>query len=600
MRTSGRWILWAILLLALPAVVAAAVSASVDRQEVYDGDTITLTLESDGGGGRPDLSPLKRDFEVLGSGTFNSFSFVNGRQSSKSGWRVRLRPRRLGDLTIPPIDMGGRKTRPILVHVRPVPPEVAARMADQVFVETQIDTGGRPPYVQQQVKLTVRLYYRVRLASGELTDPVPDGDVLVERLGKERRYETVRNGERYQVVERRYALFPQRSGRLQIPSVVFHGRVRVPEPRRQRRFRDPFFDDFFKDPFDDPFFADSPFGGRTEPVVARSPSKTLEVLPPPKGYKGRHWLPARDLKLYDSWTDAPPTLRAGEPVTRILAIRATGLEGSQLPEPQMAETPDYRVYPEQPATSNRVQDGWVVGEIQRAFTVVPQHAGRLVIPEVRLRWWDLQAGEEREAVLPRWELEVAPGAAPAAPPASAGAGQGAATTPPTAASAPEAARSGPANPGRWLGYWPWALALLLAVLIGWLLLRRRRRPAASPPAPPQPAPATAPAAEAEALKAARDRLRQACGQGDPRAVAAALLALAKLHWREDPPLDLPALARRRPAQAEALEALDRALYGEGEPPDNWRALCDLFRDGFAAVSGASRDEKEELPPLYPR
>ncbi|RMG33329.1 MAG: protein BatD [Gammaproteobacteria bacterium] len=596
-------LLWLVLWLLLHTA-EAGVSASVDRQTVYEGDTLTLTLESDAGlSGKPELSPLKKDFEVLSSGTFSSFSFNNGRQSSRSGWRIKLRPTRIGDLVIPSIPMGGDKTRPIMVHVLPVPPEVAKRNAEKLFVETEIDTGGRDPYVQQQVKLTVRLYYRVRILDGQMSEPQPDADVIFERLGKERRYETVRNGLRYQVIERDYAMFPQRSGELRVPSVVFNGRIakpKKPKPRRRRSFGDPFFDRFFEeDPFDD-IFENDPFFAKGEPVVARSTSKTLKVLPPPKEFKGQHWLPAADVKLYDSWSESPLTLRVGEPVTRVLALRAKGLEGSQLPEPELADGPSYKVYPEQPTTSNRVEAGWVVGEIQRAFAIVPQKAGKLVLPEVRVRWWDITQDKERETVLPRWELEVLPGAG----------GQTKVTPPPTAKAAPApSSRSGPASPpasegaGNPWQWWPWALALLVVlVLTGLWLARRPRQPQQRPAAAERPKSSPSRVkSDAAALRRAREDLAKACEAGEPRKVAAALLALAREQWPDDPPLDLPALARRRPDQAAAFEALDRALYGAGEPEANWRGLCEIFREGFGGEvpARASGDDEEMLPPLYP-
>lgn len=593
-----------LLLLLLPWLLLntaeAGVSASVDRQTVYEGDTLTLTLESDGGiSGKPNLSALKKDFEVLSSGTFSSFSFNNGRQSSRSGWRIQLRPKRIGDLVIPAIPMGGDKTRPIMVHVLPVPPEVAQRNAEKLFVETEIDTGGRAPYVQQQVKLTVRLYYRVRILDGQMSEPQPDADVIFERLGKERRYETVRNGLRYQVIERDYAMFPQRSGELRVPSVVFNGRIAKPKaPRRQRRsFGDPLLDRFFEeDPFD--VFETDPFFAKGERVIARSTSKTLKVLPPPKQFKGRHWLPAADVKLYDSWSESPPTLRVGEPVTRVLALRAKGLEGSQLPELELADGPGFKVYPEQPATSNRVEDGWVVGEIQRAFAIVLQKAGKLVLPEVHVRWWDTTQDKERETVLPRWELEVQPGAGgqtKVAPPSPAKAA-------PAPRSEPTATPANEVQANRWQ-WWPWALAVLLAMaLLGLWLIRRTKRQLQRPAPTEQQEPSRPRVqSDAAALGRAREALAQACEVGDPRKVAAALLAMARAQWPDDPPLDLSALARRRPDQAAAFEALDRALYGGGERDVNWRGLCGTFRDGFGKAAGTQGSTQEdELPPLYPK
>lgn len=588
----------------------AAANASVDRQQVYDGDTLTLTIQTDAGvQGAPDLSPLKQGFEVLDSSNFSSFSFVNGRQSSSAGWRIRLRPLRIGDLRIPSLDVGGVKTNPVIVHVAPVPPEVAKRNADRLFVETEVDSGGRPPYVQQQVRLTVRLFHRVRIRRGTLSEPQPDGDVVFERMGKERRYEAKRNGRRYQVLEREYAMFPLRSGELHIPSVVFNGQIEEPRPQRRSRPRSPagsLFDRFFEeDPFNDDFFRDSPFGHKGKTITARSPGKTLKVLPRPNDYKGRDWLPAAGVDLLDSWTEKPPALRVGEPVTRVLTLRAKGLEGSQLPELDIAATGDYNVYPEQPATHNRVEGGWVLGEEQRAFAIVPTHSGKLVMPEVRIHWWDTQQNRERETVLPRWELQVAPGAGQSSPAMGKGPvapGSPSSAAPVRSSQAEPAAVAG--NPG--LGpkggyYWLAAIGLLLlALAVVGVLMRRGRQRVRQPVeqaenVPPKPAPTGI-----DSQQALR-QLREACEAGEPRSIAAALLRLASLQWPDDPPLDLRTLAMRCPENADAFEALDRALYAGTKVNDQWSGLCEAYREGFGDTVHAAGDspDQDDLAPLYP-
>jgi hypothetical protein len=58
----------------------AGVRASFDRPTVYEGDTVTLTIEVDGAkpGGEPDLSPLAQAFDVLGTSTGSQISIING------------------------------------------------------------------------------------------------------------------------------------------------------------------------------------------------------------------------------------------------------------------------------------------------------------------------------------------------------------------------------------------------------------------------------------------------------------------------------------------------------------------------------------------
>lgn len=67
--------------LSLPALGAAR--AWLDSDEVGPGDSVQLTLEEDSQtNSQPDLTPLRRDFDVLGTSTSRKFQIVNGHTSS--------------------------------------------------------------------------------------------------------------------------------------------------------------------------------------------------------------------------------------------------------------------------------------------------------------------------------------------------------------------------------------------------------------------------------------------------------------------------------------------------------------------------------------
>ena len=77
LRMSGVLIaLWAFL---GPAAAWAGLQGYVDRNPVAEDESFTLTLESDGErSGRPDLAPLRRDFDIQDQGKSRSLSIVNG------------------------------------------------------------------------------------------------------------------------------------------------------------------------------------------------------------------------------------------------------------------------------------------------------------------------------------------------------------------------------------------------------------------------------------------------------------------------------------------------------------------------------------------
>ncbi len=613
-------VLWLALMLA-SSPLWAAVSASLSSNPVYEGDTVVLDIETDGQvSAEPDLSGLKADFDILSNSQSHQVSIINGRRSEKRGWKVVLKPKRVGRLSVPAISVGGEKTRPLKLEVKPIPPEVAKRMAEHLFVETELEPVGHGPYVQQQLRLRVRLYYDIDLLEGELSNPAPNGDVVLERLGEDRRYTDVRAGKRYHVIERTYALFPERSGVLKIPSVTFEGRAASRGNRRRasrgrswmeqflngRGIPDVFANDpfFNRDPFSDGFFAGAPLGDPGRRVSAHSKPMTLKVKPRPKTYRGKHWLPAEDLKLTDSWAQNPPQFRVGEPVTRTLVIEAKGLESSQLPQIEIPPMPGMEVYPEQPLNNDQVVGDWVVGRSEQTFAFVPSKAGRQVIPGIRLRWWDVNADKAREAVLPRWEIEVKPGVAGAvsSPPKvnKKVPGSAAAVQENKAASAPVAVEHRPWYRNR--GWWAWLVltGALLAAVLAW-----KWRPAGREEAAAEEGADIPPGSRQEAVRtAALETLRKACADRDPRAAAHALLTLGRIEWADDPPLDLSQLAVRLAKGQDEIADLNHALFASHEG-GTWdgTALCERFGKGLAPLkvqSSPAGASAAPLPPLYPQ
>lgn len=606
----------------------ADVSAALDRRQLYEGSALTLTIEATGQAqdAEPDLTPLQDDFDILGTSRSSQISIINGRGSSRLQWLIRLAPKRLGDVRIPSIEVGDQRTEPLEVRVDAVPEDGIGGPGDDVFVEMQLEgASDEPVVVQQQLPLVVRLYSALPLRGGTLTDPRPEGAVI-ERLGPDQRSSVTRDGRDYQVIERRYSLSPERSGELRVPPVVFEGEM-VPgaasgstsrgtqTPRMDRMFQDfPFASDFAAGPLS--LFEPG------EPVRAQSGALTLKVAARPETFSGRHWLPAEALTVSDSWQQDPPSLRVGEPAVRSLTLTAKGLAGSQIPDVDMQVPEDVRAYRE-PTENQTRTDGQVVYAVSaQSMTLIPTRAGPLQLPELRVRWWDINAQQERETRIPAVTLEVAPGAAgstlPPEKPAEPAVASNADSAPDekSATAQPPALKPEPRGTdsksdigllfSAFLG-----LLVLAAVGVAAMVAAKRRGLLRSSPAraavgqgeravkPPQ-------------RNLLRERVRQAALENDPRGAADALLALSRACWPNDPPLNLTILARRsleareisepaaRTAQ-DAILALERALYAPAAQAWDGAGFWDSIKASLCASADdpGQADDDTELPPLYP-
>ena len=561
-----------LLVLLSPGVaLAAQVSARLDRNQVSLGDTVTLNIEIDGANNasQPDLSPLQQDFDVVGTSTSSSIQIVNGVQSSSLIWGVALRPKRVGTLTVPALQVAGGRTAPLTLLVTPpAPASSAAREGQPVFMEAALDS--RRAYVGQQLVYTVKLFLAGGLAqgSGSLDPPDVPGANLAQ-LGNDVEYQTQRAGRSYEVIERRYSFTVLQPGELSIPPTSFQGVL--PDPNDPGGF----------------------FGGGT-PVSAQSPALSVEVLPRPAGAGNDRWLPAHQLDLKLSGLPDSGPLHVGQAVNVTMEVDASGLAADSLPPLSLPTLDGATVYPDKASTGTRKDGGQLISFRRQGFAIVPDRAGTLTIPETVLRWFDVDDGQFHTARLPARQFQVIGGAA-ASTPSSAATGIPAAA----AASAVSAPARSPVVALPWRTVALVSLALLVVCLllggIGWW--RWRRRPAVPPP-PCGLNPAAATVNVASDRRALREAFRRAAAEGDPRHGGEALLAWARSERPLLRNLGELAAALGSPAQRAAIEALQRQRYARdagGLEADAWR---NAFAEGFAWRGDASTDD-DGLPPLYP-
>ncbi len=591
---------------------AATLDAQLDRSHITLGDQVRLSIELPGGGNsQPDLSPLKQDFDLLGSSSNSQVQIINGNISQSSQLIITLAPHSKGKLTIPALKIGADTTQPLSLTVGDVPVSKSAQAGDSVWLEMDSALPNtQATVVQQEIPITVRLYSATSLHGVTLTPPAPTGAV-VEKIDRDKLYRTRRKGQIYQVMEQHYAVFPEQPGQLSIPPVVMRGIKPDPNNPRGSVMDDPFFRHTFRNNplaqhlMNDPFFRR---GGRGEQISLRSQGLQFQVDPIPAEARGKTWLPARKVTLSDSWQENPPQLRSGEPVSLTLTVTADGLLGPQIPAIPLPEIPGVRVYPEPAQSESRTNGEQVTGISTQQFTLIPEQAGALKLPAISLPWWNTQTRSLETAELPVRTLEVAQGstATPQPQADTAAAPALSATEPPpspepTAESNPKPSpQDGFDTKGVVIG----AILLVLLLAVGWAGYRHHHRSAMS-----QHGAKTAAGegtqeslAQRLAFNAARDAFLSACSDNDPHLAAKTLLDWAKRVWPNNPPLSLTELATRVETGAERLGELHQRLYQSDKESQAWNgeSLAAVMRQGLKPRSQVVvADGQEGLPPLYP-
>jgi hypothetical protein len=571
--------------LALIALLAsgaadAAVRAWVDNTNVAPDGTIRLILEHDGStNDEPDLAPLKQDFDVLSSSSTSSMQIINGSVSAHVRRSLSLAPKHSGELRIPPISWAGEQSDPLTVHVGAAPSAGQNSAGRTVFVETTAEAGRL--YVQAQVNVTVRIYSQVPLYHASLELP-SSNEVLVQQIGADRNEMVVKDGARYQVVERRYALFPQHSGTLVVPGPVLNAQIPV-------RDRNPLGDQF-DDLFGNMRSLNNMFTS-LKPIKEHGEDLSLNVLPRPNGALGDYWLPARDAKLEAEWRPETAQVNAGDPVTLHLRLKAQGLTAAQLPDLStiLQLPPGVHAYPDQAKLSNDSHEDVLLGERDQNIALIADQPGQFKVPSLTIHWWDVQSNQPRETTLPERILTVLPvAAAPATERARA--------TSAPAAQAPAATTSTPAR-GSASGGAPWRWvsivlgSLWIFTLIAWYLTRRRTDPHRAKPLP------LATEEDCVSISEARRDFHGACRRNDARTARAALIRWIARARPDRSPVGLRAFAKQtKDAELSNLLAdLDRACYANG----SWSGaqLLAALQD-LPLRFPQERTTSEALAPLY--
>ncbi|BES71933.1 BatD family protein [Marinobacter nanhaiticus D15-8W] len=435
----------------------------VDRTQLHENQTLTMTVTGEMPFSMdldmlfnlgemelpsPEESALEENFEVLGKHQKYSLRSVNGDARAIITWIYELAPKKTGTLEIPPLTFRDAQSEPVTVEVLAGQAPAADGGAPMALVE--VETDKPEVYVQEQLVLMVRLFYRGNLIRGDLSQP-SHPDAIVESMGEQQEYVRVRNNTRYRVVERRYVIYPQNPGTLEIDSITFNGQARTDDGQLN----------FLRD--------------QADPV-------SVPVKDVPDGFTGKTWLPAASLELSEAWSDRSTDLQAGKSITRTLQLNALGLLGSALP-PLDVDYPDaVRSYPDKPEMESSVDRRTVTSSRTESTALVAVQPGEITLPEIRVPWWDTVNDRQRVATLPARTLNITDSnAAAATPPAQTQSHQPEqpqVTTSETSSGSPAKRPETAAPMDR---TWLWLAVALgtgwaLTVLFWWLNRRRARDP----------------------------------------------------------------------------------------------------------------------------
>ena len=521
--------------------VADTVTARLTCDRLFAGAGTTLFLRINGRTENTDLNliALERDFIIHQVTVHHRDWLTSTGFTLRTEWRVDLTPKRLGELVIPTLAVADLYTQPIRLTVQERQEADDARLAQHVLIETEASPDN--PYLHSQILYTVRMLYDGWLIKGELSKPVFN-HAYAQQVGKHRSYNLERSGKRFQVSERRYAVFPEKRGQFVIPGAVFTGEIGYPSHQQHAETR-----------------CSSPLQLTAKPNI-------FNVRSPPIDYQEEYWLPSTQLTLQQISAELPAEVPLGEPLLLELAITGHGLSEAVIPDLKIPAIAGVRLYQRPRHTRTENTATGIISHVQQHVMLVPSDVGQIVIPEIRLPWWDTVQQRKRIARLPAQAVTIRA--------AEVGTGS-------TIRQAGLVGSKAANAMLEILQYIAFAiLAIAIVVMMSLLPELYRRLP----------------------VWQAQWAVRRACRRNDPSAAARALLRWAALIWPPQMPRSLGDLSQLVGADCEPLQVLDRSLYADAYREKAWRGadLYPWFKHQQAQWQARLRQHNQvRLLPLYP-
>lgn len=349
----------------------------------------------------------------------SSFQMINGRttQSSSVTFTYILNATKAGTYTIGPasVTVNGKKHQSNSLRIQVLPPDKTrsnsssnsgsnsggGRMHTQdagsqitgkdLFIA--VTASKKRVYEQEAILLTYKVYSLVSLSQlmGDMPDldgfhtqeiPLPQQKSLKMEHYNGRNYGTV--------LWRQYVLFPQRSGKLTIPSIKFQAVV-----VQQNRNIDPF----------DAFFG----GGSAMTEVQKTivaPALTIQVDPLPEPRPANFSGAVGQFTLKSSLT--PKEVKTNDALTLRLAVSGTG--NMKLMKAPVVNFPkDFESYDAKTTDNTKIGREGATGEMIFDYLAVPRHSGKYTVPSVEFCYFDPAAKQYKTLKSDSYDLEVAKG-----------------------------------------------------------------------------------------------------------------------------------------------------------------------------------------------
>ncbi len=186
------------------------------------------------------------------------------------------------------------------------------------------------------------------------------------------------DGQDWQIVRYPLALYPQKAGQLEIPSI----NVR--------------------------FTTSAGFGSEEKAFEFQTEPLELTVKLPPGAKPGDLVVTTTSFDLEHDWQPARAITKTGDAVTLTVSRRAVDISAMLLPPLPVFRAEGLASYPQTPEINDKTDRGDLTGVRIDSITWVVEKPGTYEIPGIRFQWWDPDNRELKQQIVPGLSLDILP------------------------------------------------------------------------------------------------------------------------------------------------------------------------------------------------
>lgn len=193
------------------------------------------------------------------------------------------------------------------------------------------------------------------------------------------------DGQDWQIVRYPLALYPQKSGQLEIPPISVR------------------------------FTTSAGFGSPEKAFEFETRALELTVRLPPGVKAGELVVTTSSFELEHEWQPFSGATKTGDAFTLKVSRLAGDISAMLLPPLPVFRTDGLAAYPQAPEVSDKTDRGDLTGVRTDSITWVVEKPGAYEIPGIRFQWWDPLSLELKQQVIPGLSMDIAAAASDETP-----------------------------------------------------------------------------------------------------------------------------------------------------------------------------------------